>query len=437
MTPTFLQVLLSLAAGIGLIVLLTVKFRVHAFFALFLACFVVGLGVQLSVAEIVTAMKEGFGHILKNLGFVIMLGTMLGVVLEHTGSTRVMAAFILKLVGEKNAAAAMGITGFIVGLPIFCDSGYIVLSGLNRSVARRSGISILVMSVSLASGLYAVHCLIPPHPGATAAAGIIGADIGKLILMGILVAIPAAVVGCWWASYMGKKIPVTDVEEEEETQVLPNIPVWKAFLPIIVPIVLIGVGAFSDLQKGATILHVLGDPVIALFIGVILAFFTSTSWHRDAVSKLMQEAAEKAGSILVIIGAGGAFGAVLATTKLGDHFNSSLSLGNLGIIFPFLLAFLLKTAQGSSTVAIITAASIIHPLLPALGLDSDMGKLLCMLALGGGSMMISHANDAYFWVISKFSGLEMKPMLKVYSVATLLMGLTTLVIVYILSLILL
>lgn len=437
MTPTFLQVLLSLAAGIGLIVLLTVKFRVHAFFALFLACFVVGLGVQLSVAEIVTAMKEGFGHILKNLGFVIMLGTMLGVVLEHTGSTRVMAAFILKLVGEKNAAAAMGITGFIVGLPIFCDSGYIVLSGLNRSVAKRSGISILVMSVSLASGLYAVHCLIPPHPGATAAAGIIGADIGKLILMGILTAVPAAFIGCWWASYMGKKIPVTAMETEDETETLPDIPVWKAFLPIIIPIILIGIGAFSDLQKGATILHVLGDPVIALFIGMILAFFTGTNWKRDAVSKLMQEAAEKAGGILVIIGAGGAFGAVLATTKLGDHFNNSLSLGNLGIIFPFLLAFLLKTAQGSSTVAIITAASIIHPLLPALGLDSDMGKLLCMLALGGGSMMISHANDAYFWVISKFSGLEMKPMLKVYSVATLLMGLTTLVIVYVLSLFLL
>ena len=205
MTTAFLQVLLSLTAGIGLIVLLTVRFRVHAFFALFLACFVVGLGVQLPVAGIITAMKEGFGHILKNLGFVIMLGTMLGVLLEHTGATRVMAAAILKFVGEKNAAVAMGITGFIVGLPIFCDSGYIVLSGLNKSVARRSGVSILVMSVSLAAGLYAVHCLVPPHPGATAAAGIIGTDIGKLILTGSLVAIPAAIAGCWWAAFMGEK----------------------------------------------------------------------------------------------------------------------------------------------------------------------------------------------------------------------------------------
>lgn len=435
MNPVFLQVLLSLIAGIALIVLLTVRFRVHAFFALFLACFVVGLGVQMPFAEIIIAMKDGFGHILKNLGFVIMLGTMLGVILEHTGATRVMATAILQFVGEKNAAIAMGITGFVVGLPIFCDSGYIVLSGLNRSVARRSGVSILIMSVSLASGLYAVHCLIPPHPGATAAAGIIGADIGRLILTGSLVAIPAAIVGCWWAWFMGKRIPVTDDETTaEENVAIAQMPVWRAFLPILVPILLIALGAFGDMMGGWKGFHILGDPVIALFIGVLLSI---RSFQKNTYSKLMQEAAEKAGSILVIIGAGGAFGAVLATTKIGEHLNTSLQLGSLGILFPFLLTALLKTAQGSSTVAIITAASIIQPLLPVLGLDSDMGRLLCMLSLGGGSMMISHANDAYFWVISKFSNLDMQPMLKVYSVATVLMGLTTLAVTYILSLFLL
>lgn len=437
MTTSFLQVLLSLAAGIGLIVLLTVKFRVHAFFALFLACFVVGLGIRLPFADIINTMKDGFGHILRSLGFIIMLGTMLGVILEYTGATRVMAAAILKIVGEKRAAAAMGITGFIVGLPIFCDSGYIVLSGLNRSIAKRSGASILVMSVSLASGLYAVHCLVPPHPGATAAAGLIGADIGKLILTGAAVAIPAAIAGCWWAASMGKRITITDNHEHHEEEPLPDMPAWKAFLPIILPIVLIGAGAFSDLQHGGSLLHVLGDPVIALAVGVLLAFFTGKKWKRAAVSHLMSEAAEKAGGILVIIGAGGAFGAILATTKIGDHFSSSLQLGHIGIIFPFLLAVLLKTAQGSSTVAIITSASIIQPLLPVLGLDSDTGRLLCMLALGGGSMMISHANDAYFWVISKFSGLEMKPMLKVYSGATIVMGVVTFAIVYVMSVLML
>ena len=146
--------------------MLTAKFRVHAFFALLIACFITGIGVQLPVDNIITAVKDGFGNIMKSLGIIIVLGTTLGVLLEHTGSTKVMATAILKKTGERNAALAMSITGFIVGLPIFCDSGFIVLSGLNKSLAKRTGISIAIMSVSLATGLYAVHCLIPPHPGA-------------------------------------------------------------------------------------------------------------------------------------------------------------------------------------------------------------------------------------------------------------------------------
>lgn len=441
MTIDLLQVLIALLAGIAVIILLTAKYRVHAFFALFLACFVTGLTVQLSMADIITAMKEGFGNIMRSLGFIIVLGTTLGVLLEHTGSTRVMAASILRLVGERYAAIAMSITGFIVGLPIFCDSGYIVLSGLNQSLARRTGISVVIMAVSLATGLYSVHCLIPPHPGATAAAGVIGADFGKLILMGILVAVPAAIVGGWWAHYAGKKIPMPETENEAVVAEGPLPPVWMAFMPVVVPIILIAIGAFTNIEtaagNGMRIFHILGEPVVALSVGVLLAFAGSSKWDRKTTASLLQESAEKAGGILVIIGAGGAFGAVLAATKIGQHVSAALPLGSFGIVFPFLLTALLKTAQGSSTVAIITAASIIQPLLPALGLDSSTGRLLCILALGGGSMTISHANDAYFWVISKFSGLEMRTMLKVYSLATLWMGLVTLATVYILSLFLL
>src|SRR5690349_11263757 len=156
MTASFAQVLVFLVAGIGIIILLTAYYRVHAFFALLIACFVVGLGVQLPVASIITVTKQGFGNIMQSLGFIIVLGTTLGVLLEHTGSTRKMAQFILKRTGERNAATAMSITGFIVGLPIFCDSGFIVLSGLNKSLARRTGISLSVMSISLATGLYTV-----------------------------------------------------------------------------------------------------------------------------------------------------------------------------------------------------------------------------------------------------------------------------------------
>ena len=441
MATSFVQTLICLLAGIAVIVLLTAKYRIHAFFALLIACFVVGLGVQMTVPGIIDAVKEGFGNIMKSLGLIIVLGTTLGVILEHTGSTRVMAAFILKKVGEKKAPLAMSITGFIVGLPIFCDSGFIVLSGLNRSLAKRTGISIVVMSVSLATGLMAVHCLIPPHPGAAAAAATIGVDLGKLILIGIVVAIPAMIVGYLWANYAGKKVPAIVVEEEIIAEAKARPPsVIKAFLPVVVPIILIAVKSFLAIGKTATggwlnIFLSLGDPVIALSIGVLLAFNCSRSWTRNTLSKQLQEAVEKAGSILVIIGAGGAFGAVLAATKIGEHFSEVLPLGSLGLLFPFLLTFILKTAQGSSTVAIITAATIIQPLLPALGLESETGKLICVLSMGAGSMVISHANDAYFWVVAKFSGLDMRTMLKVYSIATLLMGLTTLLMVYFLSLI--
>ncbi len=155
----------------------------------------------------VTAVKEGFGNIMNSLGLIIVLGTTLGVLLEYTGSTRVLADTILRRTGERRASLAMSLTGFVVGLPIFCDSGFIVLSGLNKSVARRTGIPVIIMSVSLASGLYAVHCLIPPHPGAAAAAGALGVDLGQLILAGLPVAIVSMLVGHWWANYAGKRLP--------------------------------------------------------------------------------------------------------------------------------------------------------------------------------------------------------------------------------------
>lgn len=437
-----MQVLICLLAGIAVIILLTARFRIHPFFALLIACFLVGLGVQMPMAVILTAIKEGFGHIMQSLGLIIVLGTTLGVLLEHSGCTRVMANFILKKTGEKKAPLAISLTGFIVGLPVFCDSGYIVLSGLNQSLAKRTGISVVIMSVSLATGLYAVHCLLPPHPGAAAAAVTTGVDFGKLIAIGIGVAVPGMIAGHLWARYAGRKVPHVTAEKEHLIDHAAAPSVFMAFLPVIVPVLLIAVNSFFALEKtGGTVIQkifaVLGEPAIALAVGVILVFTTVRSWTIQTISKQLQEGAEKAGGILVIIGAGGAFGAVLAATKIGEHFGQSLNLGSMGIFFPFLLTFILKTAQGSSTVAIITAASIIQPLLPALGLHSENGKLLAVLSMGAGSMMISHANDAYFWVITKFSGLEMRSMLKVYSVATVWMGLTTLMVVYILSLMLL
>ena len=440
MNHIFLQEFMALLLGLAVIVLLTAKFHLHAFFALLIACFITGLGLQMPMVDIINITKEGFGNILKSLGLIIVLGTCLGILLEQSGSTKAMANYILKKVGKKKASLALSLTGFVVGLPVFCDSGYIVLNGLNKSFSQKTGTSIVVMSVSLATGLYAVHCLVPPHPGAAAAAGTLNVDFGKLILYGSLIAVPSMLVGHLWAVFAGRKSIQTDGATilEDELGITDEPSAFKAFLPIIVPILLISA---SSILKTSIINHerwidpilFLGDPVIALSIGILLAFATKKKWGKNQVNFFFKEAAEKAGGILVIIGAGGAFGAILATAKIGNHLNEIFALEKLGLLFPFLVCSLIKTAQGSSTVAIITTAPIIFPLLKPLGLDSENGRLLAVLSIGAGSMMVSHANDAYFWVITKFSGLEVKTMLKVYSVATVCMGLTTLLMVYLLS----
>lgn len=440
MESSFYQIIFFLLVSIAAIVVLTVKYKVHAFFALSIACAVMGLGVGLPADTIINTMKQGFGHIMQSLGFIIVFGTVLGVILEHTGCTNAMASFILKRTGEKKSALAMNITGFLVGLPIFCDSGYIVLSGLNNQLAQRAKMAMPFMATSLAAGLYAVHCLIPPHPGAAATAGALNVDFGKLILWGITVAIPASAAGYIWARYASRKIAVTTTTVvAETTHNKKQPPALQAFLPVFVPIALIAAGAFTTIEKNEGIwwklLSVAGNPVVALCAGILLTVPLLLKQHHSEVSRMLQDGAEKAGGILVIIGAGGAFGAILNATHLGAHLGDNLPLAKMGIFFPFLLAALLKTAQGSSTVAIITAASIVQPLLPALGLHTASGNLLAVLSMGAGSMMVSHANDAYFWVISKFSGVEMKTMLRVYSIATIFMGISAMLVVYIISLI--
>jgi len=438
MIHSFYFLLSLLLTGIAIIVYLTTRLKVHPFFALALVAILLGLAAQLP--ETLDLMKEGFGRVMRALGFVIVLGTTLGVVLERTGRTTTMANFILRKVGSRHAPLAMSITGFIVGMPIFCDSGFIVLSGLNNTLARKAGIGATSIAVCLATGLYAVHCLIPPHPGAAAAAGIIGVDFGRLLLFGIPMALPAMLVGYGWSMYAGRTYPFSETASEEKDSVqAAHTGVVTSFLPVLIPICLIGIRSFVKPTEDAWFtgaLNFLGDPSIALVIGILLCFTGKALPGQQKISTMLYDAVEKSGGILVIIGAGGAFGHVLAATKIDAYFSDVLPLQHLGLAFPFLLTFLLKTAQGSSTVAILTASSIIFPLLPALGLDSENGKLLCVLAMGAGSMMISHANDAYFWVISRFGGVEMEPMLKVYTVATIGMGLTTLLAVYLLSFVL-
>src|SRR5690606_36033077 len=240
-----------------------------------------------------------------------------GIVLEYTGATLVLANSILRITGQRRAASAMNITGYVVGLPIFCDSGYIVLSSLNKNLAKRTGTAMALMAGSLASGLYAVHCLIPPHPGAAAATATLSADFGLVVLYGMLVAVPTAYIGLVWSKYASKSLQketAGDSDEAEDETIVKKLPsVWISILPIVVPIVLIGVRSFMQVGETSSFIakafYNIGAPEIALAIGVLLAIAGKRDWKMEDLNTLMRQAVEKAGDILLIIGAGGAFGA--------------------------------------------------------------------------------------------------------------------------------
>ncbi len=432
-------------SGIIVIIILTSWLRLHAFLSLFLVSLAMALLV-VPLADIVPLLKKGFGDTMASIGLIIIFGAIIGVTLDHTGATISMANFILEKTGKRNAPAAISITGFITGLPIFCDSGFIVLSGLNRSLTVKSRSNPVFMSTILGCSLYSVHCLIPPHPGATAAAGIIGANIGELVLIGIAVAIPTALAGYFWARLLTRRAGTESVEDTPSGGYPPRRGVPNAgmsFMPILVPLLLITGKSISNFlfpgsQAGpALIIGLLGEPVMALMIGMFLSFLLLPGFNRKTVNHVITASVEKAGPIIIITAAGGIFGAVIKATGVGEQAGSWLAGTGLGLLIPFLITSILKTAQGSSTVAIITAASIMASVTDSMGFSGETGKLLIMLSMGAGSMMVSHANDSYFWVITNFSEIDSGDTLKVYSTATIVMAFTALAMVYGLSLFLL
>lgn len=429
-------------ASIVLIILLTSVVRLNAFVSLFAVSLLLAV-VTLPEQSVIEVLKQGFGNTMASIGFLIIFGAIIAVVLDQTGGAVSIANFILSKTGAKNAASAMGLTGFVAGMPIFCDSGFIIMSGLARSFSTKAKVALPFVAFVLATSLYSVHCLIPTHPGALAAAGIMEAHLGNLILLGTLAAIPGALAAFWWIKWKtkGKTEELHEnVSNDNNIQKLVDLPpVSLSFLPVVVPILLIAVGSLLTVFRAPetnVLVHALvflGQPIIALLAGVLLSLLLIRKPKISLLNNLIEGAIQKAGPILVVTAAGGMFGLVIKETGIGAYAGSLLLETGLGLAVPFLIAFLLKTAQGSSTVAIITAASFVTPMLPSLGLDSETGKLLTMLAMGAGSMMVSHANDSYFWVVSRFSGISMNTTLKVYSSATAIMGITVFACVWIAS----
>ncbi|NMB83581.1 MAG: GntP family permease [Ignavibacteria bacterium] len=428
--------------SVVLIILLTARFNVNAFYVLIFVGIGMGLLTGLPPEKVIQVLKEGFGNTLASIGLIIVFGTTLGLVLEKTGAAYSMAEFILRKVGNKNSPLAMTITGFVFGIPIFCDSGFVVLSSLNKAVAAKTRKSMAIMGSLLGISLYSVHCLIPPHPGATAAAGIIGAPIGKLMLLGLAIAMFSLAIGFLWIKLIEKNNSDSYVELKQDVDHLNmdlKVNPLLSFLPVLLPIILIAVKSILimySIQTGGiiiTILFFIGDPAIALLIGLVTSLFINPNFKLNFLHSVLEDAIKNAGIILLITAAGGAFGSVLKASGIGTIIGEYLSSSGLGIFIPFFIAAGLKTAQGSSTVSIITTSSIVLPMLNELQLASEMGLVLVVLSMGAGSMVFSHTNDSYFWVVTKFSSLEVNKSLKIFSSSTAILGISAQLIIFLIS----
>lgn len=431
-----------LLLSIIFIILSTARWRLHPFLALLLAAFGYGvLSNKMPLEDVAKAVNFGFGDTVGRIGIVILAGSIIGTFLEKSGGARKLAERVLALVGYKNVPLAMGIIGYIVSIPVFCDSGFVILSPLAKALSRRAKVSLAASAIALSLGLYATHTMVPPTPGPIGAAGILKADLGLVILWGLLVALVALAAG-WLFAVLVAARTLIDLGPE------PNVPdvtgsategpsAFKSLIPILLPIVLIVLKSVSDQlphplggQRVAQIISFVGQPVVALLLGVFFAFLLPKKLTREMLSTTgwVGEGIVAASIIIVVTACGGAFGEVLKKSGIADVVTQYLGTSTrLSILLPFAIAAALKTAQGSSTVAMTTTASIMLPLLEPLGLSGATARALTVVTIGAGSMVVSHANDSYFWVVTGFSKMTVRQGYKLQTVGSLVEGCASIV----------
>ncbi|NLF37942.1 GntP family permease [bacterium] len=444
-----------LVIAVCFIVIATARLRLHAFLALIIAAYGVGIAARMPAADIAKTITEGFGSLMTSIGLVIVCGTIIGAFLERSGAAVVVAEGVLRVVGTKQPGLAMSIIGYIVSIPVFCDSGFIILSALNKALARRTGVSLTSLAIALSTGLYATHVAVPPTPGPLAAsANLHVTNLGLVIIVGLVCAVPMMLAGYAWSLLFRRRFDPEQLHDETGDPLaawnalkagygtLPRM--WKACTPLVLPIVLIALGSVagftgapfgSGVVKGALVF--LGTPVTALLIGVATSFLLVPKINETVLHGWVGDAIKDAAVILVVTGAGGSLGKMLAATHIGDHLGTMLSQYHLGIFLPFLIAVALKTAQGSSTVALVTTSAIIYPMLGSLGLEGEMARVLAVMAIACGSMVVSHANDSYFWVVSQFSHMRVATAYRAQTLGSLVQGVAGMAAVALLSLVLL
>lgn len=459
---TGLPFLITFIIAIIIMILLISKLKVHPFLSILSISIILGLigGIPLNnitdangnvTNGIATVIGEGFSATFTSIGIVIIFGALIGTILEKTGAAIKLSDIIVRLVGKKRPDLAIMLMGWVVSIPVFCDSGFVILNPIRKALVKRTRVSGITMTVALSVGLYASHVFIPPTPGPIAAANTLGVGNELLTVMfyGLLVSIPALIGGYLYAKYIGGKLESKEdvsnenIQESYEELVLGYGKLPSAFssiAPLIVPIFLMAMSNIASILGWQGLIKdlftFLGTPIIALAVGVIFSIFTLTEKKElKNLYSITNETLKVVGPILFVTAAGGVLGKVISSTSLVDFikYNAS-SLENIGIFFPFLLAAILKSAQGSSTVAITTTAGIIAPLLTAIGFTSSQEVSLVVMAIGAGAMTVSHANDSYFWVVTNFGQMTPEQGYKTQTVATLIEGLSAMVGVYIISL---
>ncbi len=437
-------ILLTILVTLAIILVAIVKFDIHPFLALFCGAILYGLLSGMPGDLILKSISEGFGGVLGSIGLLILLGVMMGTFLEKTGGAIVIAQKILSWIGEKAVTKAMMACGYILSIPVFGDSTFIMMNPISKSLSIKGKVPYAATTVALALGATASHSLVPPTPGPIATAGILEADLGMIIFWGLIISMITMIPAYIFVNKVAAKMPLEAKFVEDETKIdkssFPS--AFSSFLPIVLPLILIVLASVAKyptepfgLGVFYTIITFIGSPVIALLIGVFLTFSLPKKMDKKILSSSgwIGQAILIAAPVILITGAGGVFGKMLQNSGIGDLVSESMSGASWGIFLPFLIAFSLKTAQGSSTVAMITTASIIAPLMGSLGLDSESMRVFAVLATGAGAMAISHANDSFFWAVTQLSGLSIKQGNQSHSLGTLIMSLTAISLIFIIT----
>lgn len=440
------MLLLTIFFALALILVAIVKFDIHPFLALFVGAILYGLMAGMPADMIVKSIQEGFGGVLGSIGLLILLGVVMGTFLEKTGGAIVIAEKVLSWIGQKSITMAMMLSGYILSIPVFGDSTFIMMNPISKSLSLKGKVPYAATTIALALGATASHSLVPPTPGPIATAGILEADLGMIIFWGLIISLISLIPSYFFIKKFVMSIPL---EAKMAVSDIQNISAkkpsaFKSFLPVLVPLFLIILASIANYPtkpfgEGVivdTILFV-GTPVIALLMGAFLSFLLPTKFDKKILSSTgwIGEAILIAAPVVFITGAGGVFGKMLQNSGIGDLVSGNLSQAGWGIFLPFAIAFALKTAQGSSTVAMITTASIIAPLLGTLGLDSETMRVFAALSIGAGAVAISHANDSFFWAVTQLSGLSIKQGNMSHSIGTMIISFTAIALIYLLTLV--